>query len=268
MVRLSSTVFVMDSVQPGFTMSADNFVEMGNLLLVFSFVNLGPAASARSMAHLEFLPPVLGFSSLDSLSSIRHSKYLGSSVLTVGMSRPAFFLLIFGGAALDSLPSLQSFACLGPVVPVFLQLHLDFPLLLHSLTYSGLPLLVPRVCRSGFFLPLFEYANVDLMLPLHSSAHSDFVVSIADFMHAGPSMLIRGLVCPGSFLLVFNAIKFEKTQVLSVTETMHLGSSLLVRSFVHLDFALFVLDFAMIGSSFSMRSFARIDLAVSTPGMA
>ena len=108
---------------------------------------------------------------------------------------------------------------------------------------------------------------MDLTLLLHSSAHSDFVVSISEFMHAGPSMFIRGLVCPGSFLLVFNAIKFEKTQVLSVTEVMQLGSSLLVRSFVRLDFAPLTLDFAMIGSSSSMRSFSRIDLAISTLGM-
>ena len=142
----------MDSVQPGFTMSADNFVEMGNLLLLFSFVNLGPAASARSMAHLEFLPPVLGFSSLDSLSSIRHSKYLGSSVLTVGMSRPAFFLLIFGGAALDSLPSLQSFACLGPVVPVFLQVASRLSLVATLVVLFGLAATSP----SGMQVRLFS----------------------------------------------------------------------------------------------------------------
>ena len=154
-MRLSSTVFVMDSVQPGFTMSAENFVEMGNLLSAFGLVNLGPAASARSMAHLEFVPSTLDYSGLDSLASFRSTTYLGSSFLALGMSRPELFLFIFGGAALDSFPSPQSFVRLGPVVPVFLESHLDFPLLLHSLTYLGLTQFAPGVSRSGFFLPVF-----------------------------------------------------------------------------------------------------------------
>eukprot|EP00435_Cladocopium_sp_Y103_P072502 s154_g40.t1 len=268
MVRLSSTVFVMDSAQPGFTLSADNFVEIGNVLSIVCCVNLGPAASARSMAHLEFLPPSLDHSALDFSPSFRSMACLGSSFLAVGMLRPASLLFLLGGATLDSLTLLQNLARLGPVVPVFIESHLDFPLLLHSLAYSGLPTLAPGVCRSGLLLPLFEYANVDLSLPLHSSAHSDFVASISEFMHAGPSMFIRGLVCLGSFLFVFNAIKSEKTEVLSVIQTMQLGSSSLVQSPVHLDFPLFTLDFAMIDFSFSMRSFSRIDLAVSTLGMA
>ena len=257
----------MDSVQLGFTLSADNFVEIGNLLSLFSVANLGPAASTRSLVHLEFVPSALDYSAIDSLVSFRSTAYLGSSFLTVGVSRPEFVLFVFGAATLDSLASLQSFCCLGPVVPALFTSHLDFPLLLRSLAYSGLTPLAPGVFRSGSFLPLFEYANVDLSMPVHSSARSDLVASISEFLHCGPSMFIRGFVCPGSFLLVFSAIKFEKTQVLSVTEVMQLGSSLLARSFAHLDFSPFALDFALFGSSISMRSFARIDLAFSTPGM-
>lgn len=89
-----------------------------------------------------------------------------------------------------------------------------------------------------------------------------------DSGHIGSAPFARGLVCLGLFLLVFNAIKFEKTEILSVTQQMHLESFLLLQSWGHFGSFMFVSNFADMGSFLSPHSLARVGLATSVSGMA
>ncbi len=255
-------------MQLGFTPLVDNLAQLDLRLFAVCSAHLGPAVSARSPAHSDFVMSSFDSSKLDSLISLRQLARMGFPLLVPGISRPEFLLLVYDAPQVGSLASLQSFSR-TELFPSMSDLSdLDFTSSLHSSAHLAFSAPSSGVANLDSSLPALDFAHTDLLVSPHSFSHMNLAAFVFDSGHFGSAPSARGLVCLGLFLLVFNAIKFEKTEILSVTQQMHLESFLLLQSWGHFGSFMFLFNYANMESFLSLHSLARVGLAASVSGMA
>ena len=108
------------------------------------------------------------------------------------------------------------------------------------------------------------YVQFDFFMSARSSAHLGSAASAFDFLHTGPALLVRTLVCVDPSALVMGTGRFELS--LPLLDGAQIGFSLFVRSFAHLDSSPFALDLLQSGSLLLAHSSTHPDPTSSVVG--
>ena len=265
------------------------------LLPVLDHVILGSTSPVRSLACLEFSTLILDFTKFGSLSLVRSHARLDPLVPLLGMSRagPVSSPLVTDSASLDSLPSLQAFACLSfpaptssfagigsllfvrqpaclePFVLMPSSARIGFLVLILGLGLLGFPLSMHSLMRLGPVLLVFDHDTTESFLSLRQGAQLGSAASIVGMARAGlifllpvagcsplgPSSLLRSLAQPGLVLLVVDHVTVGMP--LPPRSFACPGLAALLIDLSRLNVSLPVADRTALGPSSSLRSFAR-----------